>query len=595
MQLRTDELFFRAPVAVDAAILPVSGAQPAVDSPLDPAKNRRRKWIWLGIWVTVLAALAFEAKPFYRGLKSWRARHLAAAAEQEMTQERWPEGFAKVQAAYQLAPSEPQVLRTMARFHGMVGRPAVAVAFWKQLKALHIDQPEDRRGLAEELLRMGARAEAQVEIQGLLKAQPEDARNLRLAARGADAGRQWDQAISFAGRAHEIEPADLEGVLLFGAVRLESAVPAVREDGLRALLKVGGDAGKVGLQALEALGSMRDLPPDAVAKTSALLKQHPGALESHRLLALDLDLRLRPAEADALLDDAVSRYRTADPAAQRAFGVWLNGRQAYDRTLKALPIETAFLRKDLLLVHLDALAALKRWPEIEGILSRKLVPLDRVYAELFLARSGMEQGKISEADLHWRRAHLAAAASPEQMMYLGNYAEKIGETHQAELAFRELSSNASVARPAFEALLRLAEKKRDTGALRGLLGEMKGRWPKDTAVLNDYAYLSLLLGKDVADCRNAARQLVAKAPGSLPHRTTLALAELRLNDAAAAFAVYDGLQIPWAQVSAGPRAVYAAVLGMNGKDAEARAVAAALRMEDLRPEEQELIKPWRTP
>lgn len=595
MQLRTHEPVLRALVAVDAAILVVSGAQPASDSPLDPAKNRRRKWIWLGISLIVLAALAFEAKPLYRGLKSWRARHLAAAAEVEIAQERWPEGFAKVQAAYQLAPAEPEVLRTMARFHGLAGRPAVAAAFWQQLKALHRDEPEDRRRLAEEFLRMGAMGEAQGEIERLLKEQPEDARNLRLAARWSAAGRQWDQAISFARHAHEVEPTDLEGVLLWGAVRLEAVEPAVREDGAQALLKLGADPGKAGLQALEALGSKRDLPPATLAKTSTLLKQHPGALEGHRLLALDLDLRLRPAEADTLLDEAVSRYQTAEPAAQRAFGVWLNGRQEYARTLRVLPMEKAFLRKDLLLVHLDALAAQKRWPEIEAILSRKQVPLDAVYAELFLARASMEQGQVSATDLHWRRAHLAAAASPEQMMYLGNYAEKIGETHQAERAFRELISNASVARPAYEALLRLAEKKRDTAALRGLLGEMKGRWPNDSAVLNDYAYLSLLLDKDVAACRGIAAQLVAKTPASLPHRTTLALAAVRLNDPAAALAVYDGLEIPWAQVAAGPRAVYAAVLGLNGKDAEARAVAAALRLEDLRAEERELIKPWRSP
>jgi hypothetical protein len=41
--------------------------------------------------------------------------------------------------------------------------------------------------------------------------------------------------------------------------------------------------------------------------------------------------------------------------------------------------------------------------------------------------------------------------------------------------------------------------------------------------------------------------------------------------------------------------VYAAVLGANGKTDEARIHADAVRPEQLRTEERELIKPWRTP
>ena len=48
-------------------------------------------------------------------------------------------------------------------------------------------------------------------------------------------------------------------------------------------------------------------------------------------------------------------------------------------------------------------------------------------------------------------------------------------------------------------------------------------------------------------------------------------------------------------MGAGQRAVYAAVLGLNGRTEEAKAEANAIRWEDLRNEERELIKQWRTP
>ena len=152
-----------------------------------------------------------------------------------------------------------------------------------------------------------------------------------------------------------------------------------------------------------------------------------------------------------------------------------------------------------------------------------------------------------------------------------------------------------------------------------ILGEMHRRWPKDITVTNDFAYVSLLQtrclwlwlclssmdynfayvsvweARIVEESFGTARQLVAQSPGILAHRTTFALAAYRKNDPAAALRVYDGLKVRWERFPAGQRAVYAAVLGLNGKTAEARAEAQAVRWDELLPEERELIQHWRAP
>jgi hypothetical protein len=181
------------------------------------------------------------------------------------------------------------------------------------------------------------------------------------------------------------------------------------------------------------------------------------------------------------------------------------------------------------------------------------------------------------------------------MWFLAQYAEKIGQTDQAELAYSSLKSNATTARRAYEALLLLEEKKGDGDALRQLLAEMRQRWPHDSAVANDFVYFNLLKGIDVPQSLQIAQGLVDIEPASLAHRTALALAYCRLRDGAAALRVYDGLDIAWDRVPAGNRAVYAAALGMAGQTAEARAQADAIAPGDLRPEERELIKPWSSP
>lgn len=273
--------------------------------------------------------------------------------------------------------------------------------------------------------------------------------------------------------------------------------------------------------------------------------------------------------------------------------MWLHSRGDNARILSVIPIDEAFKRQDLLRVVLNALAGLKRWNEIERILEMKDVPLYAAIKELYLARSAEELGSKTVAELHWRRAHLAAGPAPDKMKEIAEYAEKSGRLDQAEIAYRSLSANATTARLGMEGLLNIARNRGDMEMLSDTLQKMHARWPHDDSVKNDFAYINLLMGKSVDESLAAAKELVARSPRSLPHLTTLALAAIRKHDPAGALSVYQGLQIPWERIATSQRAIHAAVLGANGMTAEATAEVAALRWEELRPQERELVQPWR--
>ena len=558
-------------------------------------KRRRTLAIVAAAVLVIFGAAMFEIKPALAEISAWRARRFAAKAEIDLAAENWQPAQVKAQVAYRIRPDEPAAIRAVARLQSLTGNSAAAIQFWDMLKKAGQMTVADRRMRAEDLLRAGSSTEARSDVERLLAAAPNDPANLRLAAKWAASEKNYEQAMDFASRAQTLDPGSLPGKLLLGLLQCEVPRTGARQAGLGTLLALIEDRGKPGLEALIFLATRRDLPPEKTDAVIQRLRGHPLAAENHRLLALDLELTTRSGERDAVLDAAMQHYKTADAAAQRAFGVWLNARKEYDRTLTLIPLAEAMKRKDFLLVTLDAMSAQKRWTEIEEVLQGKQVPLDEVYTELFLARAGMELGQITGADLHWRRAHIAAAASPEQMWFLGSYAEKIGHIDHAELAFRSLTNNAATARPAYEGLLRIEEKRRDTAAVLDVLTEMTKRWPADTSVRNDYTYFSLLRGQDFEEGLKAARELVAQAPTSLAHRTTLALANVRLKDGVAALAVYRGLNVPWDKASPSHRAVYAATLGLIGKTSEARAQANAIPLEALRPEERTLISKWRDP
>ncbi|MEQ1850134.1 MAG: hypothetical protein ABMA01_00945 [Chthoniobacteraceae bacterium] len=556
-------------------------------------KRRRRTWLVVGgVLLVCVAAVAVWFTPLYNAVQGLRSRRLAAQAEAELMGGNVQEAITKARTAYQTKPDEPSAIRTAARVQQRAGRPAPQL--WKQLIATGAAEPADRQAYAEDLLRSGAVPEAGLQIEPLLRERPDDVVLLRLAARWAAAEGDGEGARKFAAKACKLEPTHQEGRLLLALLELASTVEAERESGLRGLRELGRERTTEGLEALRRLALQPDLPAATKEEIIELVKNHPGATVDHRLLVMDMEIALHPELRTQLIDAAVGRYADADAASKRSFAVWLNAHGEFERTLAFLPVEEAFKRKDHLLVCLDAMAALKKWAEIERILEIKGVPLDDAYREVFLARSAVELGSKTGAEKHWKEAVIAAGPSPEQLAFVGQYAEKIGQLDEAEKAYRKLAASATTARLAHEALLRIGERRGSSEMRREILTAMHERWPKDSAVSNDLAYVNLLAGLAIDESFAIARKLVEQAPGSLAHRTTLALAAYRRNDAAFALSVYKGLVIPWERVGPGQRAVYAAVLGLNGKTAEARAEADAIRLESLRAEERELIKRWRS-
>ena len=562
---------------------------------LQQARKRRRNWLAiLGAVLAVLGVVAFEYPTIHNWVQGIRSRRMAAKAEAEILAGNVDEAVNKARTAYHTKPDEPAAIRIAAKVQRLVGQPGAAVPLWKELLQAGAMRPEDRRPYAEDLLTSGAIADAGNEIEGLLKDGKVDSALYRLAARWAATEGNAEKAREYGAKAVELDADNPESRLLQALLQLAAGTDALREKGIQAMLELGNDPSREGLEALRQLGTMRGTSLELAAKVARLILQHPLATDQHRILAFNLDLDTHPSEKAARLDAAVESYRKAAPAARCAFGMWLNAHGEFERNLALLPVGEAFKRKDMLLLHLDSLAGLGRWGEIERILEMKDVPLYEAIKELYLARSAEELGSKPVAKFHWQKAHLAAATSPEQMREIAIYAEKCGRPEQAELAYRSLSSNGSTARMAMEGLLKIARGRGDSEMLCDILGKMRTRWPHDDAVKNDLAYFNLLRGKAVDESMAIASELVTRSPRSLPHLTTLALAAIRKNDPARALAVYQGLDIPWEKIASSQRAVHAAVLGINGRTAEAAAEVAALPWEELHPEERELVKQWRT-
>ncbi|MBI3850769.1 MAG: hypothetical protein HY298_10925 [Verrucomicrobia bacterium] len=551
---------------------------------------RRRRLVILSLIVLViLVAGFFGAPPAYHSFTGWRSKRLAAQAERLTSQNQLPQAVQKAQAAFLLNRSEPAALHAMARAL-TAATNAAALPFWQQLSLTGQATDDDRRAFVELAMRTGALGLAADELRKLLASGPNQPVNLWLASQLYAALGDYAQTVNYATRARLHDPSNKQYQLFLASLWFGSSEPEQREEARKNVWSLAREESRIGLDALSFLTRRQDLTAEQRRELIALLKQNPLSGTTQQLLALDQRLHLEPDQRAGILDQALTQYKGADPATLAQFAVWLNQHEQFQRTLLALPLEAALKRKELFIPHLDALAALGRWEELDKILDTKQTPLEPVFFEGFRARCAMQLGKSTSAALHWNRALWYAERNPEQLTWLALYADKCGAAAPAKKACRSWIACAADVRPAYQTLQQFTAKSGTTEELRDLLGEMLKRWPADPALRNDHAYLNLLLAKDLSAARLTAEELVQQFPEILPYRTTLALACYRLKDYPAALRVYEGRHYDWGQALPGNRAVYAAVLAANGKLDEARHQARNLPRLQLRDEEFELIR-----
>lgn len=565
---------------------------PDEDLSAEEARQQRRRRLVrraaaIGIPAVAITAIALAlAIP---RIKDWRARQFTAQAEELLAAGKLQEAFNNASSAMQLRPASAEVRRTYAKVLRQSGN-AEGVDILRAMVDEGAGEPRDRLDLADAALAFGDAALAEREALALLR---EDEKNpealLRLARvhvarqRGAEAEETLRTAI---GAGAGPEAAILLARLLYAANRPEAAAEATN-----LLRPLAARSDQSGLEALLALLASPAAPTAEGPGWIAALRAHPEATDEQKLAAAGAEIRIDPRRQAEVVRRTVSEYGGGTPDQRAQLGRWLNQQREYDEVLELIGAEEASTRSDLFLIRLDALAARGEWETIGRLLRKDGVPLQVPVVLLYRGRAARESGDAEAAVALYRRAVIEAARTPDVMWYVINYLQRVGEDETLERELERLTDNPATARQAFQALVPLVQKRQDAGELFGLYDRMLGRLPAEAAVQNDHRYFAALTGRppDV----DGARDLADREPGMLAYRITLSLLLLKSSRPAEALAVFDGVTLDPGQIQPYQRAVLAAVLGANGREDEARQLAASVPQGSVTAEELELIAPWR--
>ncbi len=561
--------------------------------PDDYDESPSRKRLYLGVILAVAVVLLvlgfFFGRPSYHALKTFRAQQLARQAEQYAKEQKWREALQTAQAAYQMASTDAKTLRILARLQARMSPPD-ALDLYLTLAQLPTAKPDDLRELTRLAIALGKWQLAQNTLNTLFKNDPTNVNNLLLASDLSLATRDLNAATTYANRARSLDPHNR--TVLFTLGRLLALNSKTHAEATKILLQLAiPSADQIGLDSLQILAQLTDIPEEDARLAADALQHHPLSRLPQKLLALQVDMRLKPADRNALLDAAIQQYSSTEDD-RLTLARWLNQQKEYQRVIALIPDKTLYLSQNFFLVRVDAMAALKQWQEIDTLLTNPRVPLTAPIRELYRARCARELGQKADAEARWNRAITEAAtdSNPNTLWYLADYALRINERAQAWKIFDRLSQNPVTARRAYENLVRMAEQEGETARLLEIITRAAKAYPEDPAPRNDITYLQLLLGEKNELAQANAERLFTQQPNVVAFRVTLALAKLKANQPAQALQLFQGITFSPSDLLPGWQAIYANTLAHNNRTAEAKQIAAKIPLDRLKPQERELIQ-----
>jgi hypothetical protein len=574
-------------------------------------RQQKRKRLVIALVLVLVLALGavFGAKPVLHGIKAWQARRLAAKAFALMEKEQWNEARKEATAAFQLWPNEPEAIRAIARFLSRTRQPA-ALEFWDRLEKEGRLTRTDLTDEASIALLAGDDTRAKRAITALLSGKHGAAKPLDQLLSAQLAIRQGAGIEAHDALQKVYDDPQAKGREKLQAALLQIAISggsdAWRKEAWDWVQKVSEAEDAAGLDALmvfaQATLTSEKMPenfPIAPLDLAQKLESHPLARAPQKLVAIDLRIREQKEARAELIAKAIEQFKAGEPEEMAALATWLNGKSEFQRHLDAIPLQKALQSRELFLQHLDALGGLGRWKEIKDLLDRDTFPLDPVVQKMYLARTNAQLEEKAAAENNWQRALETAHGDPGKLIMLAGYAEKNGALEVARAAYDEAAAESPRLRAAHQGRLRLVQQTRETRKIHGVIAEMLAIWPNDPAVQNDEAYLRLLLMEqaqlesrkdELENIEGLAAKLVQRDAASLPHRTLLALARLRLGKFSDAMDAYGNIQVAQGALTPSALAVHAAVLAANGRSEDAVTEMRAVDRTRLLPEEAVLVE-----
>lgn len=571
-----------------------SGSQPIDETdPIlaecDPGRHLVR---WVAAGVVCLLLMGMCVRPVYRGLKVRRSRGVVREAEQLIEQGRWNSISRHVQLSLKLAPHDPLALRLAARycthFQSLDG-----LAYWQMLLASDRATRDDHLeyiGFAQKVGRLDL---AGAELVKILLPNFKDKDALLLALQQVRKKNDSQAAERYAQLLVSQFSDDPTARFRAGETFLESSDGVVRANGRLLLWTVTAQTGKHREAALCRLATVPELSTGEMQTLVQVFTSADPPNLDHRLLALDLRLRLKPDSKQELVTELIHGIHSKTSSTERlTVGQWLLRNGEAQAALDLFPFEESRQDSQLLQGHLQSLFELKKWNEIRTILEESDLPLSPVLVNCFRGYSENLTGSREKVAVYFLGAVDACKNRPDLLDFVARYAEMSGAIPAAIQAREKMLTFPQLAIQSAREIVRLGQRLDDLAPTLVALRRLVEFTPDDPVAISELSYSEMVL--DVGDPTTQERiaKLFRDKPDFFPARLNLALWESKEGRPGVALDLLESQKMDWAATTPRAQAIYTAVLGANQLRDAARRVARGVELALLKPQERALVLPW---
>ncbi len=551
------------------------------------------------VWFRVLLALILVGMVSYAGglwlwrqLKIRRGQQQAALAEMCLREKRYPEAQRAIRTAILMAPNDPQVLRTTARWCTFAGRPE-GLAYWERLFALTTPSVADRLEELDFALALNRLDVSRNLLTALLSAEPKNREvTLRVLRHNGLSG-DVEAAIAAARTAVALFPLDEQFQINLGSLLLSRPDRAQQLEGRHLLWAVALSSGRWREMAADHLVASEALDRgDRELLIHDLEKREPIGF-SDQLKVFDLRLSLvgvGPERALIWQRAAALADRFSTVTDRLLLARWLAQRGETNRGLEILPRAAVPTNEVAAIATLEILLRWGTAGDVRKLLDQRPSALPEALQESARGVLAVRVGRPAEASGHFASALQQAWVRPGLLLQVAGLAELAGQPLAAvEGLTRAAELNPSLTLQCCRRALALVRPMDDLTIARETVVRLAEFLPGEDSVAAERAWLDLLFNERIeASSEVLSRLLPHPQLGELA-RFALALADLRKGRPALAMSRLEVPPVVPERLSPRLQAVYAAVLLANDQREPARRVAHLIPTHTLRVQERDLI------
>lgn len=554
-------------------------------------QHTERTYLRLILWslgsLIIFVLLCWGGFRFYR---HWQEGHLLRRAAAVLSGGDLKTASLNARRVLQLNPANTDAMRLLADI-AEKGGERNAVDWLRKVVQARPDSVDDALALARSAVRVKDFGSAAKTLEGLGERARDKPEFYATWARLAEARKDLAAAESHWAKAVDLAPEESGHRLQLAIIRLGLVDPAKRQSALGALEELRADPKQrtAALRTLVLDGLEHGKDSQRALALAKELEDHPDAGFGDRILYLEL---LRQ-NLDPAYEEYLARLKSTAPTKPADLAALLSWLIRNHKTAEAIEF-TKDLPPELVskwpvpLAIAEAYAQSKSWPELERMTRNSTWSSYEFLRRAYLARALRGQDKTLAAEQELSAAQKEAAINPKMLSMLTKTVAEWGWQGEAVELLWALTKSAETKALALQTLYEHYMRSADTPGLYRALAKLAELNPQDSAVQNNLAQVSLLLGVDTDHARRSAAELAAKDPSNPAYASTYAFALLTKGDIKGALNAMNRLsgdQLRDPSVSI----YYGLVLTAAGEKEQAREFLVRSWEATLLPEEKALV------